>query len=157
MADDVKVHVHPVWRDKADFMLNMKIDSEDGALRYEQLWVKRHGEELFEICCIPFFLYDLALGDKVRVAEQDGRRVMEGAVEFSGHHTFRAWFGDSSQATAKDEVLRELERRGCLYEWFSENLLAIDAPNDGVAMAIADYLLAQEEQEYLQYETGRTE
>ena len=157
MADDVKVHVHPAWRDKADFMLNMKIDSEDGVLRYEQLWVKRHDNELFEICCIPFFLYDLALGDKVRVAEQEGRRVMEGAVELSGHHTFRVWFGDSPQAGTKDEVVAQMECWGCLFEWFSEYLLAIDAANDETAVAVADYLLTQEEQGYLQYETGRTE
>lgn len=157
MADDIKVHVHPAWRDKADFMLNMKIDSEDGALRYEQLWVKRHGEDVFEICCIPFFLYDLALGDLVRVTEQDGRRVFEGAIEPSGHHTFRAWFGNSSHPTAKDEVLHQLEQFGCKFEWFSEHLLAINAADDQVAMTVADYLLEQEEHEYLQYETGRTE
>ena len=157
MADDVKVHVHPAWRDKADFMLNIKIDSEDGALRYEQLWVKQHGDDLFEICCIPFFLYDLALGDKVRVVEQDGRRVFEGAIEASGHHTFRIWFGDTKDAAVREQVVQQLEQSGCAFEWFSEHLLSIDAENDEIAVMLAEYLMTCEEHGYLQYETGRTE
>jgi len=157
MADDVKMHVHPVWREKADFLLNMKIDSEDDAVRYEQLWVKRHDENRFEICCIPFFLYDMALGDIVRVSAQDGRQVMEGVEEIAGHHTFRVWFGDTQDTAAKDEVLQELSRLDCLFEWFSEYLLAIDAPDDAAAIELAEFLLYQEERERLQYETGRTE
>src|SRR5438552_1837267 len=75
--DEVKVHPSPVWRQRADFILQMKIDAPDPTPRYEQLWSRQLGGELFEVCCIPFFIYDLSLGDQVRVSDQDGRNLVE--------------------------------------------------------------------------------
>jgi hypothetical protein len=33
------------------------------------LWARQVGDRRFEICCIPFFLYDVALGDVVETDE----------------------------------------------------------------------------------------
>lgn len=157
-TDDLKLHTHPVWRARADITLNMPIDSEDGVERSEQLWARRRGDHLYEICCIPFFIYDLALGDIIRIAPQEGRNVVEGVVETHGHHTFRVWFGDAATAaSSREELLARVESSHCLHEWFSDNLLAIDAPDDATAVALANYLLECEEAGRFQYETGRTE
>jgi hypothetical protein len=48
------------------------------------------------LCCIPFFLYDIALGDVVRTSAQGDRRyVLESVVSPSGRHVFGVWFGES--------------------------------------------------------------
>jgi hypothetical protein len=161
-TEELKLHDHPVWRAKADITLNMRIDSEDGVERTEQLWARRRGGDRYEICCIPFFIYDLALGDVVRITPQGGRNIVEGVVETAGHHTFRVWFGDgvlspAAAAATREQVLARLEALGCAHEWFSDNLLAIDAPDDATAVTLADYLLEREEAGQFQYETGRTE
>jgi hypothetical protein len=33
----------------------------------EQLWARQVGDRHFELCCIPYFVYDLALGDVVEI------------------------------------------------------------------------------------------
>jgi hypothetical protein len=60
-------HVNPIYPEKTDFIIgakcNYKTDEYD--MVWEQLWARRISEFRFEICCIPFFAYDLALGDEV--------------------------------------------------------------------------------------------
>lgn len=47
-------------------MLRASPDDIEGEETYEQLWTKRVGDDRFEVSCILFFVYDLALGDIVR-------------------------------------------------------------------------------------------
>jgi hypothetical protein len=83
------VHSDPVWRERADFIIGAPLHEEG---RAEQLWARRLDEPLlFEICCIPFFLYDVALGD---VVQTDASSELARVVEPSGRFVFRAWFGD---------------------------------------------------------------
>jgi hypothetical protein len=77
------VHEGPVWRDRANFIVGAPL-SEEG--RAEQLWARQLGGERFEICCIPFFVYDLALGD---VVETDAAQNIVRVVEPSGRFVFR--------------------------------------------------------------------
>ena len=37
----------------------------DGKNEWEQLWGKEVGPQRCIVCCIPFFVYDVALGDEV--------------------------------------------------------------------------------------------
>lgn len=164
MADQMKMHVHPAWRDKANFILIMKIDTDDPndtTLRHEQIWTRQVDAEHFEVCCIPFFIYDLALGDIVRVVQQDDKHIVQGVVQASGRHTFRAWFqrpldSEVRDSEVRDEVLAKIQERGYLIEPYSDDLAAIDAENDEMAADLAGFLVACEEAGILQYETGRT-
>jgi hypothetical protein len=142
------VHEAPVWRDKADFLIGAPL-AEAG--RAEQLWARKLGDTRFEICCIPFFLKDVALGD---VVETDANYDLERVVERSGRYVFRVWFGESSYP--RQEVAAELTRLGALLEWSSTNLLAIDAVDKRHAQVIADYLDAQERADRLLFDTGRS-
>lgn len=144
------VHDKPTWRGLSDFIIAARIE-EGGELTVEQLWARRLDEYEFEICCIPFFIYDLALGD---VVETDSDYTVKRLVRPSGHFTFRVWLGDSSWPKA--DIVRELEELGARLEWASLNLLAVDGPNDPVAQKIADYLQEHEVHGHLVYETGRT-
>src|SRR5471032_373547 len=94
---DFKEHGAPAWGGQANFVLQIRIATGDEAFdatpRYEQAWVRHAGDDLYQVCCIPFFLYDLALGDVLKVTTIEGAPVVQGVAERSGHHTFRAWFG----------------------------------------------------------------
>jgi hypothetical protein len=161
MNEDVKIHPDPIWGEKANFGLQIRIETGDARLdaepRYEQLFVKQRADDLYEVCCIPFFLYDVSLGDVLKVTTHDGAPVVEGVVEPSGHHTFRVWFGRVFMPVARDTVIDELSTLpGVLMEWFSPNLLGLDAENDDVARMLARFLETAMSRGQLQYETGRT-
>lgn len=156
--DDVIQHLSPVWRDRADYIL--MADIAEGAIpkKWEQLWARRLADDTFEICCVPFAVYDVALGD---VVEADDDSIVTRVVKASGRYTFRAWFGDLHDTEVlkrtRRQVLDEVKlRMGCLVEWHSELLLAIDAKSDQEARQVADYLSAVQEAGKLSYETGRT-
>lgn len=158
MADsDFVVHMSPVWRARANFVIRADIEEGDLPRRVEQLWARQLGAIHFEICCIPFFVYDLALGDEVETgAEGERRYVIERVVKPSGRYTFRAWFGDTSRPQARDEVIAELRALGSELEWYSNNLLAVDAASEELAQLAADLLYKREQSGDLVYETGRT-
>jgi hypothetical protein len=158
MEKKVIVHLNPVWRDRANFIIGAWCSNKEGdTLIWEQLWSRQIAEDRFEICCIPFFVRNLALGDEVETAtENDQSYVVQRVINPSGHFTFRVWFGDSPNSVAREEVVKELLRHNCLMEWYSQNLLGVDATTSNHAQAVADYLYQKEQESLLIYETGRT-
>lgn len=105
----------------------------------------------FEVCCIPFFVYDVALGDLV---ETDISYNILRVIEHSGRFVFRVWFGETFHP--RQDVADELVARGALLEWSSANLLAVDAADEVHAQVIADYLSEEERADRLMFETGRS-
>ncbi len=143
------VHRDPVWRQRSNFIIFAEIPN-NGDTKTEQLWARQIGSDRFEICCIPFFLYDLSLGD---VVGTDDDYMVRRVIERSGRYVFRVWFGESSGSS--DEILEEIKALGALTEWSSPNLLAIDAMDQEQAKVIASYLARREREKRLMYETGR--
>ncbi len=144
-------HSQPVWRERSNFIIATSIDSGNTDVQTEQLWARKIDERHFELCCIPFFAYDLALGD---VVETDDGYMARRVSTPSGRYVFRVWFGESFHP--RDEVAAELESLGALVEWSSRNLVAVDARDATHAKELADYLQAQEDAGRLMYETGKT-
>ena len=140
------VHAKPAWRTKSDFIIGAKLPE---AGRSEQLWARRIELDKFEVCCIPFFVYNIALGD---IVETDANFEIQCVVEHAGRFVFRIWFGDPT--VSREEVAEELQRRGALLEWSSASLLAVDAADSELAQDLADYLHEHEVQGHLVYETG---
>ncbi len=120
-------------------------------MRFEQLWGRQVAPYRFELCCIPFFTFDMALGDVVETNEDF---VVRSVVEPSGRFVFRVWFG--ATAHPRDEIVSQLEELGALLEWSSVNLLAVDARDEAHAQEIADFLVVAEQRGELMYETGRS-
>ena len=140
--------------DPANFVINAELP-EEGPHLFEELWARQLGEDKFELCCIPFFLYDIALGDIVQtVAKGDRKYVADRVITRSGHCSFRVWFGRSVHS--RDDIASQLIKMGALVEWSSPNLLAADAPDVHHAKAFADFLAERERRGELMYETGRT-
>lgn len=152
---DFIIHEHPVWRGRADFVINAELREEDRPKQFEQLWTRQIREEEFQICCIPFFIYDVALGDIVTtVPKRDRRYIFDHVLQRSERYVFRVWFGESFHP--REAVVSELRELGALLEWSSINLLAVDAEDHSKAQAIANYLEEREQRRELIFETGRS-
>lgn len=155
--DELKKHPHPVWGEHADFALQLRIETGnpnlDNPPRYEELPVQDLTEGFYRICCIPFFVYDLALGDVLHLV--DGK--LDGVAQESGQHTFRAYFGRAFMPAARSVLIDELAiMPGVFIEWYSNDLLGLSAENDAVANDLARWLETAMSRGQLQYETGRT-
>lgn len=149
------VHQDPVWRARSNFIISAELPEKDRPRRFEQLFARQVGEDRFEVCCIPFFLYDIALGDVVVTSPTADRKyVVKGVIEPSGRYVFRVWFGESFQP--RGEIADELKSLGSLIEWSSSNLLGIDAVDGEHAQLVADHLAEHEKAGHLIYETGRS-
>ena len=85
MPLEPKKHAQPLWRARANYRLAMKIDD---STHEEELWVAKHSDELFEICCVPFFIYDVNLGDIIKIVPHENKNLVLGVQTPSGHHTF---------------------------------------------------------------------
>ncbi|SIN72214.1 DUF4265 domain-containing protein [Agromyces cerinus] len=150
--DQYSVHLDPIWRQRANFIINAPLPEEG---RYEQLWCRQVTEETFELCCIPFFLYDMALGDVVQTETQSGRKYMVSeVVERSGRYVFRAVF-EPAMLGKREEVAARLTDLGALLEWSSASMIAVDARDAEHGQEIADFLFDHETKGRLIYETGR--
>lgn len=151
-AEEFSTHSDPVWRDRANFIINARLPEEG---RWEQLWARKVSNDTFEICCIPFFLYDIALGDIVQTQDYRGRKYVFAKVrEPSGRYVFRAHFGPS--LNSREEIVDRLTELGAGMEWSSATLLAIDALDLTHAQQIANFLKQRADLGELIYETGRT-
>ncbi|WP_177228866.1 DUF4265 domain-containing protein [Amycolatopsis sacchari] len=71
-------HLRPAWSDRANFVIHARLPDEGSPKKFEQLRVRRVAQTRFEICCIPFFLYDLSLGDVVETSSRYGMRFVSG-------------------------------------------------------------------------------
>lgn len=150
------LHRDPVWRERANFVVNAPIE-EPAAVHTEQLWARYDpAAQLYEICCIPFFIYDLALGDMVAVsAAEDGSYVFDRVVISSGRVTFRIYFG-RAESRFQADVMMDLAKAPIRIERFSESVVALDIEEKDSPQRLADYLAQAQDEGKLIYETGRT-
>ena len=150
VTERFSTHPEPVWKDRANFIINAELPE---PVRLEQLWTRQLTDDTFEICCIPFFLYDIALGDVVETRPKGSRKyVLSRVVKPSERYVFRIHFKNRALGSA---VADELAALGALLEWSSPSLLAVDAADLAHAKTIADYLQQAENENRLMYETGK--
>jgi hypothetical protein len=145
-------HENPVWREKANYIINLPTHW-DG--RYEQMWCRQVQETEFEVCCIPYFLYDIALGDILKAVPIDRQRHGEAVVkECSGRGVFRVYF-EVEQYRNQKAISADLNELGALVEsWRSSDLLAVDARDDGQYQLIGNFLTRCSSRGFLSYESG---
>ena len=149
------LHREPVWRNRSDYIVCAELADHAGPRRFEELFAKRIAGDLFEVCCIPFFLFDIALGDVVATAPKgDLDYVVTKVVESSGRYVFRVKFEDASRP--RGEIAEELRALGSLIEWFSRSLLALDAIDQEHAQRVVDFLAAQAKAGQLTYDSGQS-
>ena len=106
-------------------MLHVAVDGVGNGDSFEQLWTERVGDDRFELCCIPFFAYDMALGDVVRADAATGY-VIQSVVQRSGNGVVRVAVKRPEDVDAVHLRLHDLlGRLEYLCEWFSPGYVAI--------------------------------
>lgn len=140
----IATHSDPVWRDRTNFIIQADLTPHGLPGSFEQLWTRTEDEgRTFEICCIPFFIYGIALGD---VVSWDKSTHLVQLVEGSGHRCIRVAFQDKAVGAARHEELhRLLAGQGPLIEFNSDGYGAIDIQNEPQATAIISALAARVE------------
>jgi Domain of unknown function (DUF4265) len=126
VADGGKIATHsePVWRDKTNFILRAELTSHGLNGGFEQLWTRTEDRLQFELCCIPFFLYGMALDDWLTWDESTDRVEVAAA---SGRGTIRVAFSRQAEVDRIHSQLHgELVGAGFLIEFNSPGYGAID-------------------------------
>jgi hypothetical protein len=152
MSKKIIQHLNPIWAEKANFVIMANLDDSNNEIEKEQLWAQQISANKFEICCIPFFVYSLSLGDEV---ETDENFVISKITKASGQYTFRIW-AENTPKEVRLTITNYLTENNYLYEWYSENLFSISAKEKISAQSLLDYLAEQERNGYLVYETGKS-
>jgi hypothetical protein len=94
--------------------------------RFEQFWARDVSESIFQVCCIPFFTYGIALGDTVKC---DGEFTVQAVVERSGHKNLRLTVADPDRHEVLHSKIHDwVVSTGLLYEFCSPGYLAVDLP-----------------------------
>jgi hypothetical protein len=125
MEDKSKYVQHPLppWADPPNYVIH-GAGMYEGATVTEQLWARKADDDTFELLCLPFYLYGLALGDTVRCAPSDELMV----VTRSGRELIRVWFPTGcADPEAFDGQVGEF---GARTEWYSHRYVAIDVGPD---------------------------
>ncbi len=140
-------HSNPVWFESANYLVCAPLD--DDPTEQEQLWTCEVDTGIHVVCCIPFFLYDLSLGDTIQV---DSENVFVNLVEYGGRWTFRAFLQD--KAGVEETFLEKLANSDVLFERHGRRLFSIDAEDKSSAERVAAWLEAFEQRGIIDYEAG---
>jgi hypothetical protein len=128
LTNEIATHPNPAWREKANFLIFADLGDYGMPGRWEQLWARQEGNESFELCCIPFFTYGLALGDWVRTGSRGSKRYVVTALEArSGRIVGRLWLKEVKNPAVREAIEEFVQQQSWLSEWRS-NLMALDLP-----------------------------
>ena len=120
-----------------------KVQFFDADIGYENLWAEESGAGLYVIQSIPFFIYDISVGDTVRVEESapNGGLSYVATVSRSTHTTVRVRL---SEFTVDDEVAKalisEIVRLAGAVECLPPRIIAIDVADTSNVERIVRFL-----------------
>lgn len=129
----------------------------DHAIAWEGLLARRTGPDRAVVCAVPFWLYDVNLGDEVVLRQRpDGADVADAVVRDGGNYTFRVAFSDARDDDDRwRRLMVDLATWDCWFDVRGPAYVAISVPA-AHAQAVADLLAAREAAGELVYETGRS-
>jgi Domain of unknown function (DUF4265) len=129
--ENFKIHHHPVWRDRADAIVHARVEQAGSGYIQESLWTKKLADNRYEICCVPFFIHDLALGDEVETALNEvGKLTLQRVVKRSGNQTFWIWFNEPYDREVWDKAYESVARCGCPLEGYNAGLIAFSVESE---------------------------
>ncbi|MGW4412024.1 DUF4265 domain-containing protein [Nonomuraea sp. NPDC004702] len=121
------VHDNPVGRSSRNYIAHVDLSRFGFADQKEQLWLRPCEEGDYVIACLPFRVYGLALGDRVRLSA-DGTAIVE-VIQRSGARVLRALIMPRpDQVQFRERVTDEVVSAGLVCEWSGDRLVAIDVP-----------------------------
>lgn len=111
----IATHDEPAARSRTNYILRLSLAADGLPGRYEQVWTRTEDKVSFELCCIPFFTYDISLGDVIRTTTDDGEYEI---VSKGGHRTIRFAIQDEKFRHEGHESLHaSIASAGCLAEF----------------------------------------
>jgi hypothetical protein len=123
---DIKVHSSPVWKDRSNYIIQARVEYDGVREIREQLWARQIEGQAFQICCIPFFAFDLALSDLVEVENAGGEKgLIRRVIQKSDHDTLWIYFRDLRYGDTQRRIEQKI-REMALFEWYEPRLLAVD-------------------------------
>ena len=148
--------------------VKVAFDLPDGPMASEGIWCKEREDleaDLYEVANIPWFVYNVSIGDTVRVTRDlDGLLTFASVAQKGGHATLRLVFEESVAAERRREILGGISGvtggERVRSEAAMGGLYALDLCPDMVRQrygAICDYLDGYERQGTLTYEEGDRE
>lgn len=124
------VHDLPVGRTGENYLAMANLEPFGFGDSLEQIWLRPLADGSYEVTCVPFRVYGLALGDTVAL-NPDGTRVAE-ILKSSGHRVFRIFLpralADSELKPARDAIVSAAAIDGLKSEWSGDRHVAIDVP-----------------------------
>lgn len=130
ISRDTITHEYPLRRELSNFIIFADIGKDDPGedWQWEQLWARERGENLFELCCIPFFAYGLAVEDIVETSPSKGKHfVIKKVIKSRGNFTYRVFF---SRKENWNKIIGDIESLGCAVEirWNGSKVIGINVP-----------------------------
>ncbi|MFG2132982.1 DUF4265 domain-containing protein [Streptomyces sp. NPDC048751] len=123
------VHDDPVGRSQHNYIARADLAPFGLDGQMEQLWLQPLSDGTYSVACIPFQTYGLALGDRVRLSEND--EVSE-VVGHSSHRVLRMLLMPHSVPARLAETIArikaEVTAAGLLSEWSGDRHVAVDIP-----------------------------
>jgi Domain of unknown function (DUF4265) len=111
----IATHDEPAARSRTNYILRLSLAADGLPGRYEQVWTRTEDKVSFELCCIPFFTYDMSLGDVIRTTTDDGEYEI---VSKGGHRTIRFAIQDEKfRHEGHDSLHASIASAGCLAEF----------------------------------------
>ncbi|MFV2104910.1 DUF4265 domain-containing protein [Micromonospora sp. LOL_024] len=99
----------------------------------EQIWLVPSVGGTYEVACIPFRVYGLALKDVVEL--DHAGKVIIGVRESGGHRVFRVFLSpslpDEKFQPTRSSLIRAADEAHLKAEWSGERHLAVDVPPQG--------------------------
>ena len=122
----------------------------------ESLWAQVTGKGRYRIDNIPFYVYDISLGDVVAGTADGDRIAFERVLKRGGHSTYRVLVKDEMgfESSPFREGWRELEKHGCSYEVARRRWIAIDIPPSADVFAVYRILEDGENRAVWTFEEG---
>jgi hypothetical protein len=127
------VHELPVGRSNQNYIAMADLRPFGFRNLMEQLWLTHLGENRYQVACIPFRVYGLALHDIVEL--DSTTRYVTSVVGRSGHRVFRLFLAPTLSETDLPTVVARVEtaasEAGLKFEWSGNRHIAIDLPPEG--------------------------
>ncbi len=122
----------------------------------ESMWAAELGGDLYGLRNIPFYAYDLNVGDVVRAIPEspDVKPENQEVVRRSGNRTLRVWFKKEAVAAGRAlELLQSLKNEHVSFESATEYFFALDLGPEADTTQVREVLDEWERLGWIAYET----
>lgn len=135
-------------------LVKVVIDLKDDVYGVESLWAQPVRDGLYRLRNVPFLAYGYSEQDVVHTTDVDGRLMVTGVAERSGHSTYRVFLPEPMDNEQFRPLWEPLERLGCTYERANSRLIGIDVPPGTDVYAVYDVLENGEQGKLWTFEEG---